>query len=171
MEWALAVDLGTSGPKVSLVAADGRVLGSATEPTRLHLLPGGGCEQDPDDWWRAITVAATRVTREHPVEASRVVAVGMTAQWSGTVPVGADGRPVGRAIIWLDRRGAALIQQVIGGPVRVSGYGIGKILRWVRLTGGAPGRSGKDSIAHILWLREARREVFEATKVFLEPKD
>ncbi len=171
MEWALAVDLGTSGPKVGLVASDGRVLGGCSEPTGIHLLPGGGCEQDPDDWWRAIAAAASRTTREHPVEASRVVAVGVTAQWSGTVPVGADLRPVGRALIWLDHRGASQVRRLVKGPVGFSGYGLGKLIRWVRLTGGAPGKSGKDPIAHILWLRAARPDIFEATAVFLEPKD
>ena len=171
MEWALAIDLGTSGPKVALVSSEGTVLGGTAEPTSLHLLPGGGCEQDPDDWWRAIGAASTRVTREHPAEAARVTAVGVTAQWSGTVPVGADGRPVGRAVIWLDHRGAAEVRRVIGGPIAFSGYGLGKMMRWVRLTGGAPGRSGKDPIAHILWLRAAHPELFAATAVFLEPKD
>ena len=171
MDWALAVDLGTSGPKVGLVAADGRVVGGAHEPVALHLLPGGGAEQDPDDWWRATTIAAGRVTAAHPEEAGRVVVVGVTAQWSGTVPVGRDLRPLGRAIIWLDHRGAAEVGRMVGGPVRVAGYGITKAVRWIRLTGGAPGKAGKDPLAHILWLRAARPEVYEATAVFLEPKD
>lgn len=171
MDWALAVDLGTSGPKVGLVAADGRVLGGAHEPVALHLLPGGGAEQDPDDWWRATAAAAAPVTAAHPEEASRVVAVGVTGQWSGTVPVGADLRPQGRALIWLDHRGAAEVQRVMGGPVRVVGYGVGKAVRWVRLTGGAPGKGGKDPIAHILWLRAARPDLYEASALFLEPKD
>jgi xylulokinase len=171
VEWALAIDLGTSGPKVALVSSEGRVLGGPTEPTALHLLPGGGAEQDPDDWWRAISLAAQRVAREHPDEAARVGAVGVTAQWSGIVPVGADLRPASRAVIWLDHRGAAQVRRVIGGPIGFSGYALGKMIRWVRLTGGAPGKSGKDPIAHILWLREARPEVFRATRVFLEPKD
>lgn len=171
MDWALAIDLGTSGPKVGLVAADGRVLGGAHESVALHVLPGGGAEQEPEDWWRAVATAAGRVTAAHPDEASRVVTVGVTAQWSGTVPVGADLRPLGRAIIWLDARGAGEVRRLIGGPLRVAGYGLGKMARWVRLTGGAPGKAGKDPIAHILWLRTARPEVYRATRVFLEPKD
>ena len=38
--------------------------------------------------------------------------------------------------------------------VRVQGYDPRKLRRWIRLTGGAPSRSGKDPIAHILWLQE-----------------
>lgn len=153
------------------MSADGRVLGGPTEPTGLFLLPHGGCEQDPDEWWRAVAAAARRVTRSHPDEASRIVAVGVTAQWSGTVPVGADLRPLSRAIIWLDHRGAGQVRRVIRGPIRVYGYGIGKALRWIRLTGGAPPKAGKDPIAHMMWLRDERPDIYERTRVFLEPKD
>ncbi len=57
MDVVLAIDLGTSGPKVALVAESGAVVASEYEPTRLILTDDGGVEQDPDDWWRAITTA------------------------------------------------------------------------------------------------------------------
>ncbi len=57
----LAVDLGTSGPKVALVSTGGAVLGHEFEPVELLLLPGGGAEQRPDEWWAAITRAARRL--------------------------------------------------------------------------------------------------------------
>ncbi len=53
----LAVDLGTGGPKVAVVAESGRIVAHAAEPVPLHLLDGGGAEQDPDDWWSAIRTA------------------------------------------------------------------------------------------------------------------
>lgn len=170
-QWALAIDLGTGGAKVGLVSSHGRVLGGAFEPTQLYLLPGGGAEQDPQDWWRAVAAASVRVTADHPEEAARVVVVGVTGQWSGTVPIDPSGNPVARAITWLDHRGALQARRMIRGPVRVQGYGITKMARWIRLTGGAPGRSGKDSIAHIAWLKDAHPELYAATETFLEPKD
>jgi xylulokinase len=42
---------------------------------------------------------------------------------------------------------------------------------WIRKTGGAPGHSGKDSIAHILFLRDEHPDVYERTHKFLEPRD
>ena len=56
----LAVDLGTGGPKVAVVSTTGRIVAHATEPVALHLLDGGGAEQDPDEWWSAICTAARR---------------------------------------------------------------------------------------------------------------
>ena len=168
-QFVFAIDLGTSGPKVAAVTLDARVLGWAFEPTRLDILPGGGAEQDPDDWWRAITAAAGRALAG--LDAKRCVAVACTAQWSGTVPVDGEGRAIGNAIIWMDSRGAELIAERIGGPVRVEGYDVRKAARWIRLTGGAPGKSGKDSMAHILWIEQNQPERYAAARAFLEPKD
>ena len=54
----LSIDLGTGGPKVALVAlADGRVLDRESEPVGLRVLPGGGVEQSPVQWWRATAAA------------------------------------------------------------------------------------------------------------------
>ncbi|MDI5941735.1 FGGY family carbohydrate kinase, partial [Micromonospora sp. DH15] len=50
----LAIDLGTSGMKAALVAADGTVTGWAERAVPLRVLPGGGAEQDPRAWWDAL---------------------------------------------------------------------------------------------------------------------
>ena len=57
----LAIDLGTSGPKVALVSTSGEIVASDSEETSITFLPGGGAEQDPEDWWSAIVRAARRV--------------------------------------------------------------------------------------------------------------
>src|SRR6202035_3138485 len=88
------------------------------------------------------------------VPAGRMIGVGCTAQWSGTVAVGADGAPLMAAVIWMDSRGNQAIRKVAGGAVNVLGYDPRKILRWVQVTGGAPGLSGKDPVSHILFIRD-----------------
>ena len=138
----LAVDLGTGGPKVAVVATDGRIVAHASEPVALHLLDGGGAEQDPAEWWSAIGAAARRAVREAAVPPGAFIGVGCTSQWSGTVAVGADGEPLRPAIIWMDSRGNKAIRKVAGGSVNVLGYDPRKIVRWVQVTGGAPGLSG-----------------------------
>jgi len=39
------------------------------------------------------------------------------------------------------------------------------------IDGGAPGHSGKDPLAHILWIRQTEPDVYRATFKFLEPVD
>jgi xylulokinase len=172
VQHVLAVDLGTGAAKVAFVSvADGRVTDSATGPTRLLLGPHGAAEQDPDDWWRAITGAVQRLVARGCVPPAAVVAVAVTAQWSGTVPVGADGRHLMNAVIWMDSRGARYIGEVTGGAPRIAGYDVRKLRRFVSRAGGLPGHSGKDPTAHIHWIRHERPEVYAAARVFLEPAD
>jgi xylulokinase len=169
--FVLAVDLGTGGPKVALVSATGRIAASAFEPVELRLLPDGGAEQNPASWWAAIVSATRRVITDGGVRVDRVVGVGCTAQWSGTVAAAEDGTPLRPAVIWMDSRGSSAIRKQASGAVNVLGYDVRKIQRWIRLTGGAPGHSGKDPLAHILWIRQTEPDVYRATFKFLEPVD
>jgi xylulokinase len=169
--YVLAIDLGTGGPKVALVSTTGRVVAHEHRPVPLHLLPGGGAEQDPDDWWSAITAASRSVLSQGGVAAERIIGVGCTAQWSGTVAVGADGTPLMRAVIWMDSRGNRAIRKAAGGGVTVLGYAPSKLVRWLWLTGGAPGMSGKDPVAHILFIRDEYPDVYRNAVTFLEPVD
>ncbi len=103
--------------------------------------------------------------------AERVVGVGCTAQWSGTVPVDEAGEAIGPAISWLDSRGAQEVRRTVRGSVNVQGYSPSKAARWVRKTGGIPSLSGKDPVGHIHFLRAQRPDVYRAAAVFLEPVD
>jgi len=167
----LAVDLGTSGPKVGLVTPEGEVLAYEFEATPVMLLPGGGAEQSADVWWDAITRATRRLLARQLAPIDSIAAMVCTGQWCGTVPVDRGGNALANALIWMDARGAPYVKSVIGGPLRIEGYAPNKLLTWMRLTGGAPTRSGKDPIAHILFLKHERPEIYRQTYKFLEPKD
>jgi xylulokinase len=170
-EHVLAIDLGTGGPKVAVVSTAGRIVAHGFAPVTLHLLDGGGAEQDPDEWWSATRTAARAALDAAAVDPGSFVGVGCTSQWSGTVAVGTDGRPLMRSIIWMDSRGNRAIRKAAGGPVNVLGYDPRKLVKWVRTTGGAPGLSGKDPTAHILFIRDELPDVYRRTATFLEPVD
>jgi xylulokinase len=167
----LTVDLGTSGPKVALFTPVGEFVDGEFEPVDLQLSPGGGAQQRPGDWWSGIVAGTRRLLDRASVPLESIVAVSVTAQWSGTVPVDTRGEPLHDAIIWMDSRGAEQIRTLVGGRVKVAGYDPRKLRTFIRLTGGAPAHSGKDPIAHILWLQAERPEIARATWKYLEPKD
>jgi xylulokinase len=170
--YILAFDLGTGGPKVALVSSDGDVIGHEVEKTELILLPGGGAEQDPADWWRAISTGARKLLARGLVPADRIVGIGVTAQWMGTVAIDRDGNHLANAIIWMDARGGKYARRITkGGPINVSGYSIPKLRRWLSITGGLPSRTGKDSIGHILFIKNEWPDIYEQTYKFLEPMD
>ena len=167
----LAIDLGTSGPKVALFSTQGELVGSEFEEVRLLLLSDGGAEQSPYEWWEAIQKATERLLGRGIVPNEEITAIAFTGQWSGTVPVDEAGNALSNAIIWMDSRGAPYIQQLINGPLKIQGYALGKLFKWIRLTGGLPATAGKDPIAHILYLKHEYPEIYRRTYKFLEPVD
>jgi xylulokinase len=169
--YILAVDLGTSGCKSVLVSASGRVAGWEFEPVPLHVLPEGGAEQDPEDWWQAFVGSARRLIGRQLVPPHAIVAVCCSTQGEGTVAVDADGRALMNALLWMDMRGARHLQSITRGPIPLAGYGALKLLRWLRLTGGAPSLTGKDPAAHMLYIRDACPQVYERTAKFLNVLD
>jgi xylulokinase len=171
IRYLLAFDLGTSGLKVAVTTLRGELVASAVERYPLHVLGGGGVEQDPADWWDAIVRGTRRVLGQGGVDPGRVAGVACSSQWSGTVPVDERGRPLMRAIIWMDSRGAEQVRRITRGVPAVQGYGAARLAAWVRRSGGAPSHSGKDTVAHILFVRDRLPGVYRRTHKFLEPRD
>ncbi len=56
----LAVDLGTGGPKVAVLASTGRIVAHAFQAVGIDLTEDGGAEQSPQAWWDAIVASARR---------------------------------------------------------------------------------------------------------------
>ncbi len=171
IKYVLAIDLGTSGPKVALVSVWGHILDHEFEKTDTIFLPDGGVEENPDDWWKAIVQATTRLLDKTRVPTDDIIAICCTAQWSGTVAVDQKGNPLMNAITWMDSRGASQVEKITHGLIKIEGYGITKLYKWLKLTGGIPLRSGKDSIAHILFIKKKFPEIYKNTFKLLEPKD
>ncbi len=169
--YVLAIDLGTGAVKTALVSSQAEVVAPASRDIAMLHLPGGGAEQDPDQWWSATCEAARETLERAAVPRERVLAVKCTTQWAVTVPVDAGGQALCNAISWMDTRGGPYARRVAGGPVRLGGYDVTKLWRWIRLTGGAPTLSGVDGLGHALFLRFERPEIWAKTNQLLEPMD
>lgn len=169
--YLLSIDLGTSGSKTALTTIYGDIIDFEFEAVPLKLLDGGGAEQDPEDWWQAVIVTSKKLIGKNQVPADRIIGVCASTQWAGTVPLDGDGNHLMNAVIWMDSRGDRYVRDLIGGPLKIEGYGLGKLMKWIRLTGGAPAVSGKDPVGHIHLIKNEFNDVYRKTRMFLEPKD
>jgi xylulokinase len=167
----LAVDLGTSGCKVALVSARGKVSAWAFHPVDTLLFPGGGAEQRPDDWWSTFLSASKEALAAAPELRESIVAVCCSTQGEGTVAVDAKGKALGNAILWMDARGAEYLKSITRGFINVAGYAPWKVWRWIRLTGGAPSLTGKDPASHMLYIKHVLPDIYKATAKFLNVLD
>jgi len=167
----LAVDLGTSGCKCALVGLDGVVHAWAFRPVTLHV-QGALAEQDAEEWWSAFLASAGELLAGDATRARRIAAVCCSTQTEVTVCVDSAGKPLARAMSWLDARGASAIARRTRGKVlNIEGYGPLKLWRWLRRTGGAPSASGRDSAGHMAFIRDEAPELYERTHKFLNALD
>lgn len=154
-----------------MVTIEGKVVDFDNEPTPIYFIPGGGAEQDPEEWWQAFMASGKRLLRRHRDKSRHVDAVCVSSTFSSTVAVDRNGRHLMNSLTWMDSRGAPYVRKAAGGFPSVDGYGLSKVLRWIRITGGGPSLSGKDDIAHVLLVKHEWPALYEKTYKFLGSKD
>jgi xylulokinase len=170
-QYVLAIDLGTGGPKVALVSDRGKIVASVEKNIEILLLPDGGAEQNPDEWWKKTKASIKEVIALASIDVKDIIAIGCDSQWSLAVPVDENGEHLMNAVHWLDTRGGRYNRQISGGFPKIEGYGLIKLLKWIRLTGLVPTHSGVDSLGHVLFIKNERPEIYKKTYKFLEPMD
>jgi len=164
MDTLLGIDLGTTGVKAALFAADdGHVLASAFfDYPLLHPRPGWA-EQNPADWWNA-TVSAIRAcvadARLHGVEPRGVRGVGLSGQMHGVVLLDERDEALRPCIIWADQRSDAQCRWI---TERVGAARLIELVSNPALTG--------FSAPKLLWVRDNEPELFARAKTMLLPKD
>ena len=102
----LTVDFGTSVTKVALWGDGG--LAALARSELVTTYPNvGWTEQDPLRWWTTVVIACAEARAMAPAAFGEVDVVVCSGARQTFVPVTAEGNPVGKGILWSDRRGAA----------------------------------------------------------------
>ena len=117
----IGVDSGTQSTKALVVnARDGPVVGKASRAYGLIPgLPPGAKEQHPRTWRDAASHAIQDALKEAKASAGEVVAIGVSGQQHGFVPLDKDGEVIRPAKLWCDTSTAAECDQItdkLGGP-------------------------------------------------------
>lgn len=155
--YIIAHDVGTSCDKAVLVDLLGKVAGSVREPYEVYYPAEGFAEQNPEDWWNAITKSTKKLLKETEISPSNILGVTFSTQMLGIVPVNGQ-KSLGNAIIWLDARAKAqadkLMRKFIDGKV-------------FALLAGAP-LTAKDGIPKLMWIKENEPEIYKKMKTFID---
>ncbi|MBE9470858.1 MAG: FGGY-family carbohydrate kinase [Chloroflexi bacterium] len=157
-KYIIAHDVGTSGNKAVLVDTEGNIQASAFQPYPVHYPRPDWAEQEPEDWWNAITVTTRQVVEQSGVAPRDVLAMVYTTQMLGIVPMGADSQPMRPAIIWLDGRAPEQAERAMR---KFLGRRIFAAVAGTEL-------SGKDGIPKLLWLKENEPEIYNGMTCFLD---
>jgi gluconokinase len=160
-EHFLGVDLGTTGARAAVFDGAARLLGEATREYTLYTPRPGWAEQDAEEVWTTAASCIRSAVRRAGLRRPRV-AVGISGTFHNVLPIGHDGRPRGRALIWADTRAGAEAAAIKAGRdaqalYERSGCPIHPMylpakLRWLRQHGGDAPRYGTlmEEFAHRL---------------------
>jgi glycerol kinase len=109
----LAIDQGTTGSTCLVFDGDGEVKGRAYAEFTQHFPEPGLVEHEPDEIWEVTRAVAGRALDEAAIDGRNLDAIGITNQRETVVAWDPrTGRPVHRALVWQDRRGAARCDQL-----------------------------------------------------------
>ena len=164
MDALLGIDLGTTGVKAALFAADdGRVLSWAFVDYPLSHPHPGWAEQNPEEWWQA-TLTAIRLCLTNGVgegvSPSNVRGVGLSGQMHGVVLLDEQSMVLRPCIIWADQRSEAQCRWM------TERVGAERLIDYVS-NPALPGFSAPKA----LWVRDNEPDIFARARTLLLPKD
>ena len=109
--YILAIDQGTTSSRALIVNVDGQIAGLGQQPFRQHFPQPGWVEHDPEEIWETTLESIGVALAQAQISARELSAVGVTNQretvllWDR-----ATGEPLHNAIVWQDRRTAAICE-------------------------------------------------------------
>lgn len=138
----LAIDVGTTGTKASLITPDGLVAGSAYQEYGCYYPKPGWVEQDLDVLLRAVCATSAEAIAKSASPAADIKGVSFSTQRTCTIFLDRDGKLVRPMISWQDNRPVDEVNEIAGklGSEKFHGitglplnttWNIGKIL-WLR---------------------------------------
>lgn len=154
MALVLAVDLGGSGLRAALVAADGSLRSAVASR------PGDGSvgNADPDLWWWELGDAAAELAAQEPDGFAALEGICICGMTRTQVFVGSDGEAVRPAIGFGDTRAADVVERA---EQTLDLAGLPE----------AANLNPYHPAARLLWLKQAEPANYAATARVLEPKD
>ncbi len=153
----LGIDLGTSGVKATLIAADQRVVASRQAPLQVSRPAPGWSEQQPSDWIEATEAAVAALGARHPAALAAVRGIGLAGQMHGATVLDERDAPLRPCILWNDTRAHREAAELDADP------------RFRALSGNIvfPGFTAPK----LVWLRRHEPALFDAIRLVLLPKD
>jgi glycerol kinase len=111
--YILAIDQGTTGTKVIVFDRDGHVRSRAYSEFTQHYPRPGWVEHDADEIWTVSIGLVAEALSKARVQPSEIKAIGITNQRETALMWERESaKPVGRAIVWQDRRTATICDEL-----------------------------------------------------------
>jgi xylulokinase len=156
----LGIDTSTTSSKALLINERGELVAVASSPHTLQTPHPLWSEQNPLEWWEAVSASIKLVLEKAVVGGESVSAVGLTGQMHGLVLLDEEGNVLRPAILWNDQRTQGQCDEI---HRRVGRERFIQITGNVALTG--------FTAPKVLWVAQNEPDVYAKAKHILLPKD
>jgi xylulokinase len=160
MDYFLGIDTSTTSSKALLIDTHGEVVAVASSPHTLQTPKPLWSEQNPSEWWDAVSASIKSVLNKAGVGGERISAIGLTGQMHGLILLDEAGKVLRPAILWNDQRTQSQCDEI---HQRIGREQFIQITGNVALTG--------FTAPKILWVKENEPDVFAKARHVLLPKD
>ena len=106
----LSIDIGTTAIKTGLFSIAGDMIAFDSQENPLIFLKNGGVEQNPYSSWEIIVNSVKRLTQN--INKNDVGVISLSVQRGTVIPLSEDGEPLGNLVVWMDKRGLPLIDEI-----------------------------------------------------------
>lgn len=158
MDYLLTYDVSSTGCKAALVTIDGRMVDNAFESYPTYYPQPLWAEQDPEDWWRAITRSTQRLMKTSGVNPSQINGMAFSTTVTNIIVLDAQKKLLRPCIFWMDGRA--------GDEARYMMRRLGGEKIFIQLVGAIA--TGKDMGPKLLWLKKNEPEIYNTGEYFLD---
>ncbi len=111
-ELLLGIDIGTTHTKALLATPEGQVIAQAEASYPVQRARPGWAEQNPEDWWQAVTATTRTIVQGAHIKPEQVCGIGVSGQGCAATLIDQRGAIVRPAIIWMDSRSEAQCDEI-----------------------------------------------------------
>jgi len=161
MSLLIGLDIGTTSVKAGVFEPSGRQLAAVGQEYRIDHPAPDRAEIDAETYWASTVAAVRRAIAVAGVDPGRVAAIGVSSQGETVVPVDANGRALGPALVWLDNRAVAEAREL------AEQFGDADVYDRT----GIPSVTPTWTACKLLWWRRHEPGLFAAARRFLLVED
>lgn len=111
-QYLLGIDIGTSACKIAVFDEEGQVKASASGAYQVYYPHAGWAEQNPDEWWQAVSLAIKAALEKGKIRPSEIAGIGIDGQSWSAIPIDREGNVLTNTPIWMDTRAADICERV-----------------------------------------------------------
>jgi FGGY-family pentulose kinase len=160
-EYLLGIDYGTESCRVGIFDLEGRPVAFEATPYKLTHPRPGWAEQDVDEWWSALKTSIRGCLDKSGTSPDAIAGISYDATTCTPVALDANGRPLRKAIMWMDVRAGDQARRIAESTNAARKYN----------AGGTGPVSAEWYPSKALWVKENEPDIWKSAAWFVECDD